>query len=100
MREDGSYTGDEESLILDHALIPAPLGSYGDYGKGMDPYNNAVVYWLAFLTVFVVILAPAALGVAIYRIVRERPHAWRGFWVAVGATVVGVALVVAALSAA
>ena len=99
MREDGSYTGDEESLILDHALIPGPLGSYGDYGEGMDPYNNAVVYWLAFLTVFVVVLAPIAIGVAIYRVARGRPHAWRGVWASLVGTTIGVGLVVAALTA-
>ncbi len=99
MRTDGSYSDDDEMLIVDHALVPAPLGSYGDYGKGMDPYNNAVVYFLAFLTVFVVFLAPAAIGVAGYRVAKQRPHAWRGFWVAVAATVVGVALVVALLTA-
>jgi len=99
IRDDGRYTDEDQELILDHALVPAPLGSYGDYGRDLDPYNNALVYWFAFLSLFVAVLAPVAIGIAVYRITRRRPHAVRGLAVALACGMVGVAILVAAVRA-
>jgi len=99
IRNDGSYTDEDQELILDHGIVPAPLGSYGDYGRGLDPYNNAIVYWFAFLSLFVVLLAPVAIGIAVYRIARHRTHAVRGLVVALVCGVVGTMILVVVVGA-
>jgi hypothetical protein len=80
-----------EESIWDHSLIPAPLGTPGDFGR----YNNAIVYFFSLLGLFQVVFWPipfglVAIGIAAYRILRHRPHAGRGLVVAVLATCVGL----------
>lgn len=80
-------------MILDNALVPAPLGTVD---AGYDPYNNAIVYFLAFFGLIFFVFGLAAIGVAAYRIGKHRTHAVRGLVVAVLATVVGIGVAVAA----
>lgn len=97
MRDDGGYSDSEQELIFDNAVVPAPMGSIG---SGMDPYNNAVVYFFAFFGLFFVPFGLIAIGIAIYRIGKHRTHAVRGLVVAILATLVGVAVLVTAIAAA
>jgi len=90
--DDGYY---DREMIWDNALVPAPMGTVG---SGMDPYNNAVVYFFAFFGLFLVPFGVVAIGIAAYRITRHRTHAVRGLVVALIATVVGAVVLVAAVS--
>ena len=81
--------------IFTSALVPAPLGNYDE---GLDPYNNAVVYFFAFFGCLIVAFGFVAIGVASYRMAKHRPHATRGLVVAIVATLIGIAVSAAAIS--
>jgi hypothetical protein len=81
--------------IVTSALVPAALGNYDE---GFDPYNNAVVYFFAFLGCLFVVFGFVAIGVALYRLAKHRPHASRGLVVATVATLVGIGVTVAAFT--
>jgi len=92
------WSGDEHVIgqesIIDAGLLDSAIGT--DDGVGMDPYNNAVVYFFAFLTVLGFgVFAPVAIGVATYRIAKHRSHAARGLVIALVATAVGGAMLTA-----
>jgi len=95
MRDDGSYSQDDFGQIIDNALVPSAMGTVD---SGMDPYNNAVVYFFAFLGLFFVLFGVVAICIAIYRIGKHRSHAVRGLVVAIVASLVGTATLVAALA--
>ena len=93
----GDRHAQAEESILTAGLVPSAIGY--DSGDGMDPYNNAVVYYFAFLTAIgLLVFAPVAVGVAIYRITKSRTHALRGLVVALLATGLGGALLALALT--
>jgi len=94
MTEDSGDWAAEQ--IMDSALIPAPLGNYE---AGLDPYNNAVVYFFAFLGCIFLVFALVAIGVATYRVRRRRPHAMRGLVVAGISLIVGTAVATAIATA-
>ena len=90
-----AYVAGQES-IFESSLIPSPLGRTGDY----DPYNNAIVYFLAMLSLGQVLFWPNPFGplcilVALYRVHRRRTHARRGLVVAILATALGLVPIVA-----
>lgn len=83
-------------LIMDSALVPAPLGNYD---AGLDPYNNAVVYFFSFFGLLIFVMGFIGIGIALYRIRRHRSHAVRGLIVASASTIVGVGVAIAAAGA-
>ena len=85
-----SYVAGQES-IFETSLMPSPLGRTGEY----NPYNNAIVYFFAVLSLFQVLFWPVPFGavaivIALYRMVRHRAHATRGLVVAIVCTVIGL----------
>jgi hypothetical protein len=95
VRDDGTYEPSETELILDSALIPAPLGNYDE---GFDRYDNSIVYFFSFFGCFLLVFGLAAVAIAAYRVAKHRPHATRGLVVAIIATLIGVAVTTAAIS--
>ena len=77
------------------ALVPAPLGNYDE---GFDPYNNAVVYFSAFLGCVFVVFGLVAIGCRHLPSLEAAAPRARGLVVAVIATLIGVAVTTAAIS--
>jgi hypothetical protein len=93
--EHASRTGNDPSgrtagleSVFDSGLLPSPLGNDP---SGTGPYDNSVVYLLCiFALLFAPLFGPIAVGVSGYRVVKDRPHAWRGVVVACAATGLGI----------
>jgi hypothetical protein len=97
MRDDGTFEQADAESIFDNALIGNPLGSPGSM-QVFKAYNNAIVYFFSFLSLWFVIFGLVAIPVAIYRVKKRRPHALRSLSVAIASCGVGATVLALQLS--